>query len=148
MVLNATFNNISNISQWSVILVEETGVPRENHRPVASQTNKRIYIHVFIIHVHVYIYFLLSDQNVIMLLGSSWSWSYGTFSWIYNKANAKRGVSPHLKNWPGDLDLWPWKSIGFQILLRTKYLPSLVKIHWRMLILECAQGCYGRTDGR
>jgi hypothetical protein len=33
------------------------------------------------------------------------------------------------------------------ILLRTKYVPSLVKIHWRMLILECSQGCYGRTDG-
>jgi hypothetical protein len=42
-------------------------------------------------------------------------------------------------------DLWPWKSIGFQILLRTKYVPSLVKIHWRMLILECSQGCDGRT---
>jgi hypothetical protein len=37
---------------------------------------------------------------------------------------------------------WPWKSIGFQILLTTKYVPSLVKIHWRMLILECSQGCY------
>jgi hypothetical protein len=35
-----------------------------------------------------------------------------------------------------------WKSIGFQTLLRTKYVPSLVKIHWRMLILECSQGCY------
>ena len=40
------------------------------------------------------------------------------------------------------LDLWPWKSIGFQTLLRTMYVPSLVKIHWRMLILECSQGCY------
>jgi hypothetical protein len=39
-------------------------------------------------------------------------------------------------------DLWPWKSIGFQILLRTKYVPSLVNIHRRMLILECSQGCY------
>jgi hypothetical protein len=38
--------------------------------------------------------------------------------------------------------LWPWKSIGFQTLLRTKYVPSLVKIHWKMLILECSQGCY------
>jgi len=27
MVLNATFNNISSISLWSVLLVEETGVP-------------------------------------------------------------------------------------------------------------------------
>jgi hypothetical protein len=31
MVLNATFNNISVISWRSVLLVEETGVPGENH---------------------------------------------------------------------------------------------------------------------
>jgi hypothetical protein len=36
IVLNATFNNIS-VTLWrSVLLVEETGVPRENHRPVVS----------------------------------------------------------------------------------------------------------------
>ena len=52
-----------------------------------------------------------------------------------NKGNTKHGVSPRL-------NIWHWKSIGFQILLRTKYLPSLVKIHCRMLILECSQGCY------
>jgi len=33
MVFNATFNNISVISWWSVLFVEETGVPGENHRP-------------------------------------------------------------------------------------------------------------------
>jgi hypothetical protein len=32
----ATFNNISAISRWSVLLVEETRVPVENHRSVAS----------------------------------------------------------------------------------------------------------------
>jgi hypothetical protein len=47
-----------------------------------------------------------------------------------------------VKIWPGDIDLWSWKSIGFQTLLRTTHVPSLVKIHWRMLILECSQGCY------
>jgi hypothetical protein len=36
MVFNATFNNISVISWRSVLLVEETGVPGENHRLVAS----------------------------------------------------------------------------------------------------------------
>ena len=36
MVFNVTFNNISVISWRLVLLVEETGVPRENHRPVAS----------------------------------------------------------------------------------------------------------------
>ena len=35
-VFNATFNNISVISWWLVLLMEETGGPRENHRPVAS----------------------------------------------------------------------------------------------------------------
>jgi hypothetical protein len=30
MVLNTTFNNISVIQRRSVLLVEETGVPREN----------------------------------------------------------------------------------------------------------------------
>jgi hypothetical protein len=36
MVFNATFNNISVI--WrSVLLVEENGVPSENHLPAASQ---------------------------------------------------------------------------------------------------------------
>ena len=36
MVLNATFNNISVISWRSVLLMEETGVPGENHWPAAT----------------------------------------------------------------------------------------------------------------
>jgi hypothetical protein len=36
LVLTANFNTISDISWRSVILVEETAVPGENHRPVAS----------------------------------------------------------------------------------------------------------------
>ena len=36
MVFIATFNNISVIAWRSVLLVEETGVPGENHRPAAS----------------------------------------------------------------------------------------------------------------
>jgi len=36
LVFNATFNNISVISWRSVLLVEETGVPEQNHRPTAS----------------------------------------------------------------------------------------------------------------
>jgi hypothetical protein len=40
MVFNATFNNIqqqnSVISWQSVLLVKETDVPQENHRPAAS----------------------------------------------------------------------------------------------------------------
>ena len=36
MVFNSTFNKISVISWRSVLLVEETRVPGENHRPVTS----------------------------------------------------------------------------------------------------------------
>ena len=36
MVFNATSNNISVKSWRSVLLVEEIGVPGENHRPVTS----------------------------------------------------------------------------------------------------------------
>jgi len=36
MVYNAAFNYITVISWWSVLLVEETGVAGENHRPAAS----------------------------------------------------------------------------------------------------------------
>jgi hypothetical protein len=36
MVFNATLNNISAISWRSVFMLEETGVPEENHRPVVA----------------------------------------------------------------------------------------------------------------
>ncbi len=40
MVFNAIFNNIS-VSSWrSVLMVEETGMPGENHRPGASHVGE------------------------------------------------------------------------------------------------------------
>jgi hypothetical protein len=36
MVFSTTFNNISVISRWSVLFVEETGGAGENQQPVAS----------------------------------------------------------------------------------------------------------------
>jgi hypothetical protein len=44
MVLNATFNDIAVISWRSVLLVEETGVPGETHRDVASHDWRWLYI--------------------------------------------------------------------------------------------------------
>ena len=53
MVLNATFNNISVISWRSVLLVEETGGPKQNHRPVAShwQTLSHNVVHLALIEI-------------------------------------------------------------------------------------------------
>ena len=39
MMFKATFNNISVLSRWSVLLVEETRVPGENYRSRQSLTN-------------------------------------------------------------------------------------------------------------
>jgi hypothetical protein len=36
MVFNTTFNNITVLLWQSVLLMEETGLPGENHRPAAS----------------------------------------------------------------------------------------------------------------
>lgn len=36
MVFNASFFNISAISWWPILLVEETGIQEENHRPVSN----------------------------------------------------------------------------------------------------------------
>ena len=47
MLFNATFNNISVISWWSVLLVEETGVSYENYQPIVS--------HVVLYRVHLVI---------------------------------------------------------------------------------------------
>ena len=56
MVFNATFNNISVISWRSVLLVEETGGPRENHRPVAShwQTLPHNVVHLALIAIRTH----------------------------------------------------------------------------------------------
>ena len=51
MVLNATFNNISAISRRSVLLVEETGVSGEHHRPIASHW--QILYHTMLYRVHL-----------------------------------------------------------------------------------------------
>jgi hypothetical protein len=45
-VFNATFNNISAISWGAVLLVEKTGGPRENHRPVASHQHSTFHENV------------------------------------------------------------------------------------------------------
>jgi hypothetical protein len=46
----ATFNNVSVILWWLVLLVEETGVPEENHRPVVSHW--KLY-HIILYWVHL-----------------------------------------------------------------------------------------------
>jgi len=43
MVFNATFDNVSDILWQAVLLVDETGVPGENHRYVTSHWQTWLY---------------------------------------------------------------------------------------------------------
>jgi hypothetical protein len=56
MVFNATFINIAAILWRSVLLVEETGGPEENHRPVAShwQTLSHNIVHLVLIEIRTH----------------------------------------------------------------------------------------------
>jgi len=54
LVFNATFNNISVILWRSVLLVEETGVPRENHCPVAWQTLSHNVVHLTLVEIRTH----------------------------------------------------------------------------------------------
>ena len=56
MVFNPTFNSISVISWRSVLLVEETGGPGENHRPIAchQQTLSHNVVHLALIEIRTH----------------------------------------------------------------------------------------------
>jgi hypothetical protein len=84
--------------------------------------------------------FNIWTYTVILASGDLWPTAFYYYYPLANEVAKGYSNATVRKNLPSDLDLWPWKSIGFQTLLRTKYVPSLVKIHWRMLILECSQG--------
>jgi hypothetical protein len=55
MVLNVTFNNISVTSWRSILLVEETGGPGENHQPVTSQISVYSWIMLDILFGHLFL---------------------------------------------------------------------------------------------
>ena len=50
IVFNATFNNISAISWWSVLLMEETRMPGENYQPATSHWQ---FYHIMLYRIHL-----------------------------------------------------------------------------------------------
>ena len=90
MAFNATFSNISCISWHSVLLLEEIGVPGENHRPVASHWHQKsdnmpLYLCQFILSSHIYLvknifkcwsvlFFICGFKHVVKCLKDSSTW--------------------------------------------------------------------------
>jgi len=65
MLFNATFNNITVISWRSVLLVEETGVPGENHLHAASHWQT-------LSHRVVSSTFRLSELTALVVIGTDY----------------------------------------------------------------------------
>jgi hypothetical protein len=66
MVFNATFNNISVISWLSVLLVEKTGVPGENHLPAESHWQRNC-TRLFLWYKYLF-YLCVSNINNILVV--------------------------------------------------------------------------------
>ena len=91
MVFSATDNNISVISWRSDLLVEETGVPWENHRYVASYWKQHRIDNSLsmnhIVYLFICFYLLLFFSVVMITFMSLNHYKVGTLQQINNKHN-------------------------------------------------------------
>ena len=67
MVFNITFNNISVILWRSILLVEEVGLPRENHRPVISHWANTIKVLSVLAEYKADSIFIISSKTIYFL---------------------------------------------------------------------------------
>ena len=76
MVFNATFNNISFISWRTVLLLEETGGPRENLWPVAShwQTLSHNVVLLALIEIRTHNIVVIGTDCIVVNPTTIWSW--------------------------------------------------------------------------
>ena len=102
-VLNATFNNIGVISWRSVLLLEEIGVPGENHRPVSS--------HWKIYHIMLYrVYLAIAgfELTTLVVIGTDWIASCKSYNHTVKTTMAPRS---RIDLW-SQVYIYDWQSLA------------------------------------
>ena len=91
MVFNANFNNISVISWWSVLLVEETGVPGDKQRLVEN-TGITSITHTILVYIFILVLFTILPVSVSLLLKRNFKQWWSSVPPI----STKRTIASHL----------------------------------------------------
>ena len=113
MVFNVTFNNISAISWQSVLLMEDTGVPGESHRPVTSHWQTVSHKIVYRVHLAWAIFKL----TTLVVIGID---SIGNYKSNYHTITTTTT---------------PWKSENVEIITLYMYITLLILLNLCCLLL-------------
>ena len=150
MVFNVTFNNISVISWRPVLLVEETGVPGDNHRLVAShwQTCSHNVVsstHRMSVSGDILFYVIFSDISFLYFEKTFYSLGdkpvvvgcqFGTLCWVKSMILVSEELVILGVTWQNKRF---WKHPLHPILAVTIWIPLIDPSQWRLHthILNC-----------
>ena len=135
MVFNATFNNISVISWWSVLLVEETRLPRENQWPVASHGQTLSHNQCCNEYISPWTRFEITTYNSSKMV----------LKWHLAKINVKRSLTKMIMEWSIAKMIveWPIAKMFEKLLyMRNKKKKILIYQYRRLCMIGniCGRG--------
>jgi hypothetical protein len=123
MVFNATFNNISVITWQSILLVEETSVPRENHQPVAR---------------HWQTLSMITRNNILHVSIVKFRGYYKKRQWKPQDIQEKR-IQWHRKRWAQETKKLKTCVLTTLVVLTNFNTTKVVSTHVFSFFVSCAQ---------